>query len=133
MTTVCSELHVPSRIILHSRVAPCGCDNKGMDLRDRIRAAIAAKEGATVRNVSLAAGLSDSALHKFLTGSTKSITVDSLEGIAKALDVSLRYLMFGDEDSENVTHIWDRIPARDKERARRILETLAEDSESLRA
>lgn len=100
-----------------------------MDLRDRIRAAIKAKEGATVRNVSLAAGLSDSALHKFLTGSTKSITIDSLEQIADALGVSLRYLMFGD-DGTNVEYLFRRIPKQYQSQALRVLETFADDEEA---
>lgn len=83
-----------------------------MDLRDRIREAIDRKPEMTIRNASLKAGLSDSALHKFLSHQTKSITIDNLEKLADALGVSLRWLLFGDPEVENVHFIWDHIPER---------------------
>lgn len=97
-----------------------------MDARARIQA-ILDEKGLSARKVSLDAGLSDSMLHKFLTFQTQSITVDNLEKIAKALGVSLRHLMFGDPDDEKVAYIWDRIAARDKQRALRVLEGFVED------
>ena len=61
-----------------------------MDFRDRIKAVINERPELTVRKVSLEAGLSDSALHKLLTGSTKSPTLETLEKLAYALDVDAR-------------------------------------------
>lgn len=117
MRPVCSGLHTRSSIFLH-------CGNHGylryvpnMDIRDRIKDAIARSDGLTVRNASLRAGLSDSALHKFLTRQTKSITIDSLEKLASALGVSMRWLMFGDPEIENVHIIWEHIPDRRKKAA----------------
>jgi lambda repressor-like predicted transcriptional regulator len=43
-----------------------------MGMRERIKATIEAKPGLTVRSVSLAAGLSDSLLSKFLKGQNDS-------------------------------------------------------------
>lgn len=101
-----------------------------MDLRARIQRIIDASEGKmTYRSVSLAAGLSDSMLHKFMTKQTKSITVENLEAIAGAMGVSLRHLMFGDPDDEKVAYIWDHIPERRRQQALQILETFADASE----
>lgn len=97
-----------------------------MDVRARIEAVMAEKS-MSARAVSLAAGLSDSMLHKFLTRQTHSITVDNLEKIAKALGVSFRHLMFGDPDDDKIAYIWDRIAERDRQRALRVLEGFLED------
>lgn len=80
----------------------------------------------TVRKASLEAGLSDSALNKFLTGQTRSITIETMEKIAAALGVSQRWLMFGDPEIENVTYIWDHIPDRRKRAAISALRALAD-------
>jgi transcriptional regulator with XRE-family HTH domain len=96
-----------------------------MDVRDRIRK-ILEERGLTARGVSLEAGLSDSMLHKFLTGQTRSITVDNLEKLANALGVSLRYLMFGDRQDDNLHYIWDHIPRRQKDHALRVLRTFSD-------
>lgn len=106
--------------MLHARL-----HNAGMDARGRLKLVIDEK-GLSARGVSLAAGLSDSMVHKFLTGQTRSMTVDNLEKIAKALGVSFRYLMFGDAEYENVVYIWDHIPERDRKKALRILEEFAD-------
>jgi len=100
-----------------------------MDVRDRIREIIERK-GLTLRGVSLAAGLSDSMLHKFLSGRTKSITVDNLEYIAQALDVSLHYLLLGNPDYEDVIVIWDKLTGRQRRLAKKILKALADDDDS---
>lgn len=100
-----------------------------MDIRDRIKDAIAKKPGATVRNISLAAGLSDSALNKFLTRQTKSITIDSLERIAEALGVSSRYLQYG-EDGSNVEYIFKRIPEQWQGQALKVLESFADEHDT---
>jgi transcriptional regulator with XRE-family HTH domain len=97
-----------------------------MDARARIKS-IMAEKGLSARKVSLDAGLSDSMVHKYLTGQTDSITVDNLEKIAKALGVSFRHLMFGDPESDKVAYIWDRISERDRQRALRVLEGFVEE------
>lgn len=65
-------------------------------LRQRIRERIASEESLTMRNVSIAAFGSDSALHKFLTGANKSIKLDNLASVADALDTPLSALLFGE-------------------------------------
>jgi DNA-binding Xre family transcriptional regulator len=97
-----------------------------MDLRTRIQQIIDRNPGMTYRSVSLAAGLSDSMMHKFMTHQTKSITVENLEAIAKALGVSMRHLMFGDPDDEKVAYIWDHIPERRRKQALEILQTFTD-------
>lgn len=103
-------------------------DNQRMDVRDRINS-ILEEKGLSSREVSLKAGLSDSMLNKFLTHQTKSITVDNLEKIAKALEVSFRHLMFGDPDDEKLYYIMDRISQKRRAQAIRVLETFADDDE----
>ena len=122
-------LHTPSRTILHSRFYMPLAHYGGMDLRQRIDRAMKAKD-LTLRGVSLAAGLSDSMLHKFMTGQTRSITVDNLEKVAEALGVSLRHLMFGDPDEEKVSYIWDHIPERRRQQALQVLQTFADDNDN---
>ena len=102
-------------------------DIQGMDARARI-AKVLDEKGLSTRGVSLAAGLSDSMLHKFLTKQTKSITVDNLEKVAGALGVSLRYLMFGDEEHENIVYYYDKLPQREQKRAVRLLKALGDDT-----
>lgn len=89
-----------------------------------------AEKGLKERRVSLDAGLSDSMLNKFLAGKTQSITVDNLEKIAKALGVSFRFLMFGDQEDEKLHYIWDYIPDRRRAQALKVLETFADDERS---
>lgn len=101
-----------------------------MDLRERIQQVIDATPGATYRKVSLDAGLSDSMLHKFMTGQTKSITVENVEAIAKALGVSLRHLMFGEPDIANVSYIWDHIPEQRRKKALQALEAFSDIDDS---
>ncbi len=57
-----------------------------MDIRERIKVVIDRKPGLTLRNVSLAAGLSDSMLHKFMTGGTRSLTLETVDKLAAALE-----------------------------------------------
>jgi len=103
---------------------PLGCDYRGMDLRDRIKAKIEEIDEATVRSISLKAGLSDSMLHKFLTKKTKSITIDNLERLAEALNTTVRYLLYG-EEGDNVVSIYNRIPEARRKHAVEVLETFA--------
>lgn len=102
----------------------CGWHYVGVDIRERIRAVIDAKDGLTVRNVSLAAGLSDSALHKFLTGATNSLTLETVDKLATALGVDPAWLAYGEGDPDEaneIASIWDHIPKRDRARAARVL------------
>jgi transcriptional regulator with XRE-family HTH domain len=94
-----------------------------MDLRDRIREKIE-ESGLTERSASLAAGLSDSMLNKFLSGQTKSITIDNLEKIAAALETTVRYLLYG-EEGDNVVSIYSRIPEERRKHALEVFETFA--------
>lgn len=100
-----------------------------MDLRARIQAEIDKRPGMTVRSLSIESGLSDSALHKFMTGKTKSLTTDNLEKIADALSISVRELWWGNSDGK-VTYIWDHIPDSRKEQALKVLEAFAENGAS---
>jgi transcriptional regulator with XRE-family HTH domain len=95
-----------------------------MDVRTRLRAAIGEK-GTSARAVSLDAGLSDSMVHKFLTGATNSLTFETLNKIADALEVDRIWLAYGEGDPEpasEVTDIWNRIAEQDRETALRVLE-----------
>lgn len=94
-----------------------------MDVRDRLRAAIAEK-GTSARAISLEAGLSDSMVHKFLSGATSSITLETLDKIADALGVDRVWLAYGEGDPDlasEVAGIFNRIPDDDKATALRVL------------
>jgi transcriptional regulator with XRE-family HTH domain len=97
-------------------------------MRQRIKAVIDAKPELTVRSVSLAAGLSDSMLHKFLRGGTDSMTIKSAEKLAHALGVDPIWLIFGEGDPDQATDlgkVFERIPQAQREQALRVLETFA--------
>ena len=99
-----------------------------MDIRARIRSVIDQNAEMSVRNVSLAAGLSDSALHKFLTGSTTSLTLDTVDKIADALGVDPAWLAYGEGSPERASRIgavFDRIAKEDQDKALRVLEAFA--------
>lgn len=104
-----------------------------MDVRMRINQTLAGNAGLTIRGVSLEAGLSDSMLHKFMTGQTASMTVANLEKVADALGVNPRWLIFGDTPrypDPKLAHVWDHIPARRREQALKVLQAFAEDDEA---
>ena len=128
MTLVCSKLRGDASPNLHARFyTPVGYI-QGMDIRARIRMIIEQSDELTVRSVSLAAGLSDSALHKFLTGATESITLKTVDKLAEALGVDARWLAYGEGDPDraaDIADIWDRIPASQRDQAKRILDTFA--------
>lgn len=97
-----------------------------MDIRARIRSVIDANPEMSPRSVSLAAGLSDSMLHKFLTGSTTSMTLDTVAKLAEALGVDETWLAYGKGDPERTTpadSIFRRIREQDREQALRVLES----------
>ena len=67
-----------------------------MSVKENIRKIIEADPDLSVRGVSLKAGMSDSALHKFLTSDTQSISVNNLQEVAKVIGVDVRDLFGGD-------------------------------------
>lgn len=110
--------------------------NAGVDIRERIRQALAAKPDLTVRGASIAAGMSDSTLNKFLNpekaGGINSLMLDKLEKLADVLEVNPRWLIFGDKPRKRdpkIVNIWDKINERDRAQALRVLESFVEDQE----
>lgn len=113
--------------ILHSPNLVRLPHNWGMDVRTRLRAAIDEKK-TSARRVSLDAGLSDSMVHKFLTAATSSLTLETLNKIAEALGVDPVWLAYGEGDPDaasEITKVWERIAAEDRDQALRVLETFA--------
>lgn len=101
-----------------------------MDIRERIRSIIDANPEMSVRSVSLAAGLSDSMLHKFLNGGTDSITLKTVDMLAGALGVDARWLAYGEGEPEaaaDIGDIWAKIAERDRGTAKRVLEGFVGD------
>src|SRR5690606_25184563 len=128
MSAACSKLRMPSRSILHSHFYMGRAHIPGMDIRDRIRSIIDANPDMSVRSVSLAAGLSDSLLHKFLKGSTDSITLKTVDKLAEALGVDPVWLAYGEggpERASSISALFDKIAEEDKAAALRMLESLA--------
>ena len=82
----------------------------------------------TVRSVSLKAGLSDSMLNKFLKGRVQSLTLDTVDKVAAALEVDPRWLAYGEGDPEmasDLAALWRKIDKKARERARLVLEAFA--------
>lgn len=129
MNDICSKLHGTSSTILHYRLPPDLVHDRPMDVRGRLRKIIDEK-GLNPNKVSLAAGLSSSMVHKFLTEQTKSITVDNLEKVAEACGVSLRYLLYGDEEQSNVVYWYDKLNERDQRRVLRLMEDFADEADA---
>ena len=100
-----------------------------MDVRDRIRQIIEANPELSFAGVSKAAGLSDSAVHKFCTRQVQSMTLGNIEKVAAALGMSLVELLSPDENDRKaeaeVIEIWDHIPLERREQAKDILKTFA--------
>lgn len=99
-----------------------------MDMRERIQSVIDQRPELTVRSVSLAAGMSDSMLHKFLNGQTESMTIKTAEKLANALMVDARWLIFGEGEPDAFSSVGDlfaKIPPDQREQAIRVLETFA--------
>jgi DNA-binding Xre family transcriptional regulator len=107
-----------------------------MDIRARIEKILSDRPDLTPRSLSLKAGLSDSMMHKFLTGQTRSMTVENLEKVASVLSVSAQWLIFGDTANlpdSKLFYIWDHIPDEKRDQALRVLETFADDDNGLAA
>lgn len=96
-----------------------------MTPRERIRRYIEENPDLSLANVAKGAGLSNSALHKYVIGQTRSMTLENIEAVAHAMGVSPRWVIFGDGHPE-VINVWDRIPERRKKQALEILETFAD-------
>lgn len=97
-----------------------------MGPRERIKAYIDERDQLSYASVSKAAGLSDSAVHKYVTGQVKSMTLENIEKVARAMGASFRWVVFGDGHPD-VENIWDRIPIRRRAQALKVLETFADD------
>lgn len=100
-----------------------------MGIRERIQESLDQKPDLSPRSLSLRAGLSDSMMHKFLSGQTRSMTVDNLEKVAEVLEVNPRWLIFGDSPMQpdpKLAYIWDHIPPARRDQALRVLETFAD-------
>lgn len=133
-------LHIPSRSILHCDFYAPEWQNGAVDIRERIRKVLDESPELTPRNVSLKAGLSDSALTKFLNpdkpGGIQSLTFDKLTAIAEALAVNPRWLMFGDapeRPDDKLAYWYDQLSERRKKQALKILETLVDDQDESQA
>lgn len=96
-----------------------------MDTRQRLRKLIEQSDTLTFVSVSVRAGLSDSAVHKYCTGRTQSMTTDNLQKVAVAAGVSLRWLLFGEEASP-VMELFERIPESRRQQAIELLESMAD-------
>lgn len=128
MDAVCSKLRVDASRFLRYPISDAEWQNLGVDIRDRIRAIIAERPDLTPRKVSLSAGLSDSALHKFLSGATDSITLKTVDKLAAALDVDPRWLAYGEgspEMASDISALLNRIPDDQRRQALRVLEAFA--------
>lgn len=115
-----------------ARIFPKSANMPHMDIRDRIRARLDVL-GKSPRAASLDAGLNTHFLQKYLSpkNPNHSIKVENLIALAPVLETSPEWLLSGigantrDPELSAVINIWDRIPQRDQETARRMLEGLA--------
>lgn len=109
------------------KVAFFRAGGQNMDTRQRLRKLIEQSDTLTFVSVSVRAGLSDSAVHKYCTGRTQSMTTDNLQKVAVAAGVSLRWLLFGEESSP-VMELFERIPESRRQQAIEVLESMADVS-----
>jgi transcriptional regulator with XRE-family HTH domain len=101
--------------------------NLSVSIRKRLEAAVNLNSGMTYRKLSLLAGLSDSLIHKFMTGATHSMSIDTLINVAEVLNVDSRWLIFGDTRlRDSLASTWEQISDSDKPRALAILRLFAE-------
>lgn len=99
-----------------------------MGTRERIKAFIDDRGDLSYASVSKSAGLSDSAVHKYVTGQVKSMTLENIEKVAKAMGASFRWVVFGDGHPD-VENVWDRIPERRRAQALKVLKTFADEGD----
>lgn len=126
MGATCSLLHATSSRKLHCLRPSVVYYDTPMGVRERIKQYIDETDGISYASVSKAAGLSDSAVHKYVTGQIHSMTYEKIERITKAMGASLRWVIFGDGHPD-VENIWDRIPEWRRAQALKVLETFADD------
>lgn len=87
----------------------------------------------SARAASIEAGLSTHFLQKYLSNPNHSIKVENLMALARILETTPEWLLSGvgeearDPDLAAVINIWDRIPERHQDTARRMLEGLTKD------
>jgi transcriptional regulator with XRE-family HTH domain len=96
-----------------------------MDSEDEIRARISARLAELsldVKPASVKAGLGETTLRNYLKGMTNSLTFKTVEKLAGALDVTPRWILFG-EDSPEIVDIMDRIPGDRRDHALNVLRT----------
>ncbi len=91
-----------------------------MDFRDRIRQRLEELD-KKVTPTSLEAGLSATYLRKLLKNTDQSPSIEALEAIAKALETTTEWLLYGregdkdmDSDLKKVVSIWPKLLARDR-------------------
>ena len=126
MPSMCRKLRTPSSSFLRYENEPFPWQSLGMGMRERIQAIIDANPDFTVRSVSLAAGMSDSMLGKFLKGQTDSMTIKTAEKLAEALNVDPIWLTYGEGSPERANELdllFREIPAESWPQAIAILET----------
>ena len=96
-------------------------------IRERIEMVVSLNADMTYRKLSLLSGLSDSMMHKFMSGSTQSMNVDNLISVAEVLHVDPRWLIFGDKHPPyKLAEVWEKISDSDKPRALTVLRSFAE-------
>lgn len=103
------------------------------DLIHRIEEALE-ETGKSPRGASLEAGLSARFLTDLFGGAKRSISIENAEKLAPVLDRTPEYLAFGkgpkrpgEGESAEVVDIWDRIPDRWRDNAKKALEAFTEE------
>jgi hypothetical protein len=92
--------------------------------------------GLSARAASLQAGLSPRFLSDLVAGAKRSMSIENAEKLAPVLHRTPEYLAFGrgpkSPGGASIVDIWDRIPLRSRDEARRMLSSLAanKDKES---
>lgn len=100
------------------------------DLLDRIQEALD-EAGLSARAASLEAGLSHRFLSDFVAGAKRSMSIENAEKLAPVLNRTPEYLAFGrgakKPGGADIVDIWDQIPLRSRDDARRMLSSLTAD------
>lgn len=101
-------------------------DMKNSDWKDRLGAAVE-KSGKSMRAISLAAGMGPGYIHALL-GEGKEPTLSSLLAICRELDISLSYLVYGQDFSrvdEEFLHLLSTATDAEKEAILNLLRSIA--------
>lgn len=98
-------------------------------IQDRIRLRLT-ELGLSRTAASLKAGLGQTAVRDILNRDGHSPKAETIEKLAKALEVSPEWLLTGHGDPTEITadiiQLWERIPSKHRPSARQMLEGLAE-------